>query len=46
MTFVDGDKEQEAYKYLFTGFYQKDIETCNAFLTEIGVTPLGTKQRL
>ena len=46
MTFVDGDKEQEAYKYLFTGFYQQDIETCNAFLTEIGVPPLGTKQRL
>lgn len=46
MTFVDGDKEQEAYKYLFTGFYQQDIETCNAFLTEVGVTPLGTKQRL
>lgn len=38
MTFVDGDKEQEAYKYLFTGFYQQDIETCNAFLTEVGVT--------
>lgn len=46
MAFVDGDKEQEAYKYLFTGFYQQDIETCNAFLTEVGVTPLGTRQRL
>lgn len=46
MAFVDGDKEQEAYKYLFTGFYQRDIETCNAFLTEVGVTPLGTRQRL
>ena len=46
MAFNDGDTEQFAYKYLFTGFYQKDIETCNAFLTEVGVTPLGTMQRL
>lgn len=46
MAFQDGNREQEAYKYLFTAFYGKGIDECNAFLKEIGVTLLGTQQRL
>lgn len=46
MAFTPGDPEQEAYKYLFTAFYQQGIDACNAFLSEIGVTPLGTQQRI
>lgn len=45
MTFKDGDREQEAYKYLFTAFYGKDIEECNKFLQEVDVPLLGTQQR-
>lgn len=45
MAFKDGDREQEAYKYLFTAFYGKGIEECNNFLKEINVTLLGTQQR-
>ena len=46
MAFTPGDIEQEAYKYLFTAFYQQEIDACNAFLSEIGVTLLGTQQRI
>ena len=46
MAFQDGNREQEAYKYLFTAFYGKDIDECNAFLKEVDVTLLGTQQRL
>lgn len=46
MAFTPGDTEQEAYKYLFTAFYQQEIDVCNAFLSEIGVTLLGTQQRI
>lgn len=46
MAFQDGNREQEAYKYLFTAFYGKEIDECNAFLKEVGVTLLGTQQRL
>lgn len=46
MSFKPGDKEQEAYKFLFTAFYGQDIDTCNDFLREINVTPLGTRQKL
>lgn len=46
MTFQDGNREQEAYKYLFTAFYGKGIDECNAFLKKVGVTLLGTQQRL
>lgn len=46
MAFMPGDTEQEAYKYLFTAFYQQGIDVCNAFLSEIGVTLLGTQQRI
>lgn len=46
MAFQDGNREQEAYKYLFTAFYGKDIDECNAFLKEVYVTLLGTQQRL
>lgn len=45
MSFKPGDKEQEAYKFLFTAFYGKDIDTCNDFLKEVNVTPLGTQQK-
>ena len=46
MAFTPGNTEQEAYKYLFTAFYQQGIDVCNSFLSEIGVTPLGTQQRI
>lgn len=46
MAFQDGNREQEAYKYLFTAFYGKDIDECNAFIKEVDVTLLGTQQRL
>ena len=46
MTFIKGNREHEAYKYLFTAFYGKDINECNDFLTKVDVKPLGTIQRL
>lgn len=46
MTFIKGDREHEAYKYLFTAFYGKDIDECNGFLREVDVPLLGTQQRL
>lgn len=46
MTFIKGDREHEAYKYLFTAFYGKDIDECNKFLKEVNVPLLGTQQRL
>ena len=45
MAFKSGDREQEAYRYLFTGLYGQDINACNAFLEEVGVETLGTKQK-
>lgn len=46
MAFKDGDREQEAYKYLFTAFYGKGIDECNDFLREVNVPLLGTQQRI
>lgn len=43
--FKENDKEQQAYKYLFTGMYGKSIDECNEFLERVGVTTLGAKQR-
>lgn len=45
MTFIPGNRDHEAYKYLFTAMYGKGIDECNAFLEEVGVETLGTKQR-
>lgn len=45
LSFREGDKEQQAYKYLFTGMYGKSIDECNEFLEKVGVTTLGSKQR-
>ena len=45
MAFQDSDREQEAYKCLFTAFYGKIIDECNDFLEEINVPTLGTQQR-
>lgn len=45
MAFQEGDREQEAYKYLFTAFYGKGIDECNDFLEAVNVPTLGTKQR-
>lgn len=45
MAFQDGNHEQEAYRYLFTAFYQQGIEKSNEFLKLVGVEPLGSKQR-
>ena len=46
ITFIKGYREHEAYKYLFTAFYGKDIDECNGFLREVDVPLLGTQQRL
>lgn len=46
MTFIKGNREHEAYKYLFTAFYGKGIDECNNFLQEVNVPLLGTQQRL
>ena len=46
MSFKPGDKEHEAYKFLFTAFYGQDIDSCNDFLRKINVTLLGTRQKL
>ncbi len=45
MTFNPNDREHQAYKYLFTGFYGKDIDECNDFLKKIDVKTLGTHER-
>ena len=45
MTFNPNDREHQAYKYLFTGFYGKDIDECNEFLKKIDVKTLGTHER-
>lgn len=45
MAFQEGDREQEAYKYLFTAFYGKGIDEYNDFLEAVNVPTLGTKQR-
>ena len=46
LTFDPNDKEQQAYSYLFSGYSGRDIDECNTFLREIGVTELGSQQRL
>jgi Zn-dependent peptidase ImmA (M78 family) len=45
LSFMEGDREQQAYKYLFTGMYGKSIDECNEFLEKVGVKTLGSKQR-
>lgn len=45
LSFREGDREQQAYKYLFTGMYGCSIDECNEFLTKVHVPILGTKQR-
>ena len=37
--------EDQAYKYLFTAFPERDIDECNEFLENIGVQKLGSKQK-
>ena len=46
MHFIEGNLEHEALKYLFSAFYGRSIDECNEFLREVGVDPLGSKQRM
>ena len=45
ISFIDGDREHEAYKYLFTAYYDQDIDACNEFLDTVGVKRLGTIEK-
>ena len=45
IAFMDGDTENEAYKFLFTAFHGKPIKECNKFLKKVGVQTLGTHER-
>lgn len=45
LAFKEGDHEQQAYKYLFTGLYGKSIDDCNEFLRQVGVRELGSHER-
>ncbi len=45
LSFREGDREQQAYKYLFTGMYGCSIVKCNKFLSKVNVPILGTQQR-
>lgn len=45
LSFDPNDKEQQAYAYLFSGCSGRDIDECNEFLREVGVTELGSQQR-
>jgi len=45
MAFTKGNKEQEAFKFLFTSFHNCSIEECNDFLKKIDIAPLGTIQK-
>lgn len=45
LSFRVDDRNQQAYKYLFTAFYGRSIDECNDFLRSINVPILGTKER-
>lgn len=45
LSFREGDREQQAYKYLFSGMYGRSIDECNDFLMAVNVPILGTQQR-
>lgn len=46
LTFQEGDRTQQAYKYLFTGMYGRTIDECNDFLRAVNVPELGSQSRL
>lgn len=46
LTFQEGDRTQQAYKYLFTGMYGRTIDECNDFLRTVNVPELGSQSRL
>lgn len=45
LSFNPTDEEQQAYKFLFTAFPERDIEKCNEFLEAKGFHKLGSQQR-
>lgn len=46
LSFDPNDREQMAYAYLFSGYSARGIDECNELLQRIGVTELGSQQRL
>lgn len=45
LSFSPTDEEQQAYKFLFTAFPERDIDKCNEFLEAKGFHKLGSQQR-
>lgn len=45
LTFIDGNKEHDAYSFVLSCMNGSDIDTCNDFLESEGVEKLGTKSR-
>lgn len=45
LTFNPTDEEQQAYKFLFSAFPERDIDKCNEFLEAKGFHKLGSQQR-
>lgn len=46
LSFSPTNRDEQAYKYLFTGMYRSSIDECNEFLEKIDVPLLGTRQRM
>lgn len=45
LTFNPTDEEQQAYKFLFSAFPERDIDKCNEFLESRGYKLLGSQER-
>ena len=45
LTFNPTDEEQQAYKYIFSAFPDRDIDEVNKFLEAKGFHKLGSQQR-
>ena len=45
LSFSPTDEEQQAYKFLFTAFPNRDIDECNEFLEAKGFHKLGSQSR-
>lgn len=45
LTFNPTDEEQQAYKFLFSAFPERDLDVCNDFLESKGFRKLGSQSR-
>ena len=45
LTFNPTDEEQQAYKFLFSAFPERDLDKCNDFLEAKGFHKLGSQSR-